>query len=348
MGTLDYVAPEQLRNAAAVDIRADVYSLGCTLYHLLAGEPPFAASGRDLADKIVAQLQQAPPPIRARRPDVPAELAAALDRLLAKDPAARYDTPAEVAAALERFTTGSDLQRLPGARSAVRPRAVRPPARLLTRRRLLATGAAAVLLSGGVWLWQKSAKRSSGGPPLEVRHFREREGRMAEVGVLGVDTTALRLGSDAVRVAVRLREPAFVYLIAFNPDGTEQLCVPEQKDERPRRTAELVFPEDGYFEPKPEEGVGLLAFVAVALRESLPYAEWRGRLGTLSWRRTAAAGVWGYDGRKFEHRPSDRGQVRPLGVPPEYQELCRSVQERGGVEEIHALAFPVVNRESGR
>jgi hypothetical protein len=98
MGTPDYIAPEQAANAHSADIRADIYSLGCTLFTLLAGRAPFGEGS--VLEKIKAHQTAAPPDITAVRPDVPAPLAAILGKMLAKDPAERYQTPAEVAAAL--------------------------------------------------------------------------------------------------------------------------------------------------------------------------------------------------------------------------------------------------------
>jgi tRNA A-37 threonylcarbamoyl transferase component Bud32 len=101
MGTPDYMAPEQAGDAHAVDIRADIYSLGCTLYALLAGRAPFA--GGQLTQKIAAHLNAEPPPLEGIRPDLPAGLSAVVRRLMAKRPEQRYQTPAEVAAAVAPF-----------------------------------------------------------------------------------------------------------------------------------------------------------------------------------------------------------------------------------------------------
>src|SRR5205085_9749142 len=60
MGTPDYLAPEQATDARSADIRADIYGLGCTLYHLLTGTPPFPGGGP--LQKVIAHLEQAPPP----------------------------------------------------------------------------------------------------------------------------------------------------------------------------------------------------------------------------------------------------------------------------------------------
>ena len=101
MGTPDYIAPEQIVDARSADIRADIYSLGGTLYHLLAGRPPFQASS--LYDMYRAHMSQDAEPLNFVRPGVPVDLAALVARLLAKDPARRIQTPGEVAQALVPF-----------------------------------------------------------------------------------------------------------------------------------------------------------------------------------------------------------------------------------------------------
>ena len=84
VGTLDYVAPEQIRGER-VDARADVYALGCVLFELLTGNPPFAARDDKVA-KMYAHLQEEPPRLRLRRPELPGGLDLVIARALAKDP----------------------------------------------------------------------------------------------------------------------------------------------------------------------------------------------------------------------------------------------------------------------
>ncbi|MGD0654278.1 MAG: protein kinase [Thermoguttaceae bacterium] len=113
MGTADYMAPEQISNSRNVDIRADIYSLGCTLYKLLSGRAPFSGPEfKGPVEKMAAHAGQSAPPIRRFNPQVPAELAAVLDRMMAKEPADRFASPAEAAAALAGFTGSADLPAL--------------------------------------------------------------------------------------------------------------------------------------------------------------------------------------------------------------------------------------------
>lgn len=102
VGTADYLSPEQARNANAVDIRSDIYSLGCTLYFLLTGQAPFPDGS--LMQKIMQHQQGEPRPISEFRSDVPVGLLAILKRMLAKKPEDRFQTPASVGLALLPFT----------------------------------------------------------------------------------------------------------------------------------------------------------------------------------------------------------------------------------------------------
>ena len=110
LGSPDYVAPEQIRDAHAADIRADIYSLGCTLYFLLAGQPPFAGP---VAEKLRAHEGKQPRPLAELRRDVPAGMVAVLNRMLAKEPARRYQTPADVDKALAPFAAAPVRRRWP-------------------------------------------------------------------------------------------------------------------------------------------------------------------------------------------------------------------------------------------
>jgi serine/threonine-protein kinase len=97
MGTPDFMAPEQALDFHAADVRADIYSLGCTFYYLLTGQPPFP--GGTLAQKLLRHQQAEALPISHFRGDVPAHVELILRRMLAKAPEQRFQTPADVVAA---------------------------------------------------------------------------------------------------------------------------------------------------------------------------------------------------------------------------------------------------------
>jgi serine/threonine-protein kinase len=103
MGTMDYLAPEQALDPRGVDVRADIYSLGCTFFFLLTGRPPF--HGGTEAQRLLQHQQQEAPAVESLRPDVPPALSAVVRRMLAKRPEQRFATPGEVAAVLEPFAS---------------------------------------------------------------------------------------------------------------------------------------------------------------------------------------------------------------------------------------------------
>jgi YVTN family beta-propeller protein len=119
VGTLGFVAPEQIRGER-VDARADIYALGCVLFHTLAGGPPYQRDSEEAT--LWAHLHEDPPSLRASVPDAPPELQEVIDRALAKEPE-------------ERFQSAGDLGRaaLAGVGREPRPR----------RERVVARGAAA-------------------------------------------------------------------------------------------------------------------------------------------------------------------------------------------------------------
>ena len=90
MGSPSYMAPEQCRDASGVDLRADIYSLGCTLYALLSGRTPF--QGKTAMEVINQHLNEPPPPLRTVSRELPKELTEIVDKTLAKEPDGRYQT----------------------------------------------------------------------------------------------------------------------------------------------------------------------------------------------------------------------------------------------------------------
>ena len=102
IGTADYIAPEQVMDSSSADIRADIYSLGYTMYFLLTRTLP-AGTGAAMR-KLLWHQTRDPEPVRNLRPEVPEELALVLERMIRKKPEDRYQTPADVVAALAPFT----------------------------------------------------------------------------------------------------------------------------------------------------------------------------------------------------------------------------------------------------
>lgn len=108
MGTIDYLAPEQASCPGTADIRADIYSLGCTLYFMLTGRAPFTDG--TVSETLAAHLEKPPASVRDLRPDVPAGLAKLIARMLDKRPLFRPQTPAEVARELASYTAAKGLE----------------------------------------------------------------------------------------------------------------------------------------------------------------------------------------------------------------------------------------------
>jgi len=143
VGTPTYMSPEQAAGAADLDGRSDLYSLGCVLYEMLAGQPPF--TGPTVESVVHQHLAVEAPPVTNLRPAVPAAVAAALQRALAKNPADRFNPVAQFADAIRPGTTS--FSPAPGAPTVSGPR--------MSRRRTFGVGAVlaviAVLVALGVW-----------------------------------------------------------------------------------------------------------------------------------------------------------------------------------------------------
>jgi eukaryotic-like serine/threonine-protein kinase len=121
LGTADYLSPEQAMNPEGVDIRGDIYSLGCTFYFLLTGQPPF--HGASVMEKALQHMSAEPEPVEKINADVPGGLATIVRRMMAKQPKERFQTPAAAALALLPFSRGNSLP----AANSVLPAPSRPP-----------------------------------------------------------------------------------------------------------------------------------------------------------------------------------------------------------------------------
>jgi serine/threonine-protein kinase len=101
VGTFDYVAPEQARHSHAADIRSDIYSLGCTFYHMLTGQVPFPSPS--LPEKLFAHQALEPTPLSQLTPMLPEGLVQMVQRMMRKSPGERYSSPIQVALAVEPY-----------------------------------------------------------------------------------------------------------------------------------------------------------------------------------------------------------------------------------------------------
>jgi serine/threonine protein kinase/tetratricopeptide (TPR) repeat protein len=384
LGTADYLAPEQWQHPHEADTRSDIYSLGCTLYHLLTGTAPFADSSYlTVRGKMHAHVR-VPAPIEEDCPGIPAALGAVLRRMLAKDPADRFETPADVATALESFADGCDLRRLleradegGGPIKELPTRSREAPRR--SRRILWLFALGLVMFSslavGTVIIGSRGrqppapvaptpvapapvAPASVAPAPLAIQEFHVNQfrGKQAKpLGDLRDNAEEIRV-NDSVRLFARLNAPAHCYLIAFNPDGSEQLCHPAWDGDRPDAaravrpgpvTEVRFFPDDkGMFGL---DASGLQVFVLVGSRRPLPpYAEWRSGAGTIPWRAVSHGGGWRwqFDGEDFIRLPADRGQRTEREAEPQaLRSLCAFFRGRPEFEVVRVIAFPVAIAE---
>lgn len=208
LGTPLYMSPEQVQGQP-IDHRSDIYSLGVSCYHLLAGEPPFR--GKTAFDVAMKHVHETPRPLTEFRPDLPADLCAMVHKMMAKDPAQRYQSAKEILRDLHRVREGlgllvtmpsgaSSVGATPSGGSALNlsgtgettlPTASTPqgmPSRVLAwgSRGLVLAGAIALALVAGAWLYEQLHPSASAHlprtdglieipPPLPPTTTRERE-----------------------------------------------------------------------------------------------------------------------------------------------------------------------------
>ena len=129
LGTFDYISPEQARDPRNADIRSDIYSLGCTLFYMLAGRPPFPEG--TVLQKLLQHQGDAPPDIRSFQPGIPAEISFLIQKMMAKDPKQRFQTPTLLIEAL------TDVAHRLGLHQAGQGNLVWTPVRTNRRSRLL-------------------------------------------------------------------------------------------------------------------------------------------------------------------------------------------------------------------
>jgi tRNA A-37 threonylcarbamoyl transferase component Bud32 len=290
-GSPPYMAPEQARGQGErIDARTDVYGLGAVLYYLLTGQPPH--DGKTPVEAIEQARHGSIIPPRRINPRVPRALERICLKALAADPQSRFPSAEALRLALRRDR--------------------------LTRRVAPVLGAVAVLLALVVpaWaFWPRSARPLSGGPNraialrgstepraeparppqvdlrvtrFEIPHFPKLDAKHSDpkrAGTMGRSSFGAR-EDDEVTVRAELSEPAFAYLIAFRPDGTDELCDPDDDDTPPPKKRLPVYPPPAKSDERYRlsEGAGLHAFALVVSRQPLPsYRQWKQRIGPMAW-----------------------------------------------------------------
>jgi hypothetical protein len=343
LGTPDFMSPEQVRGVEA-DARSDIYGLGGTLFYLLTAKAPFEHH-KSLHRKLSAHEDESPQDVCMLRPEIPSELGRLVARMLAKKPEDRPQTAAEVAEALTPFTAAG-----PAAWQSLRRRP----------RLWLAVGAcgAALLLSLVLVLARHWLGRSGHTGvvddrvhvlSLQIRHFATEPGGERPAGVMGQKSFGARV-DDSVEVEARLSRPAYAYLIAFAPDGTDVICFPQKDGEEPPPSDRPRYPL-GSREPNYglTEGEGLQVFAVVASNKPLPpYKVWRGTRGAPPWGKFSShpAVVWWDDGEEL--RPltvgdplGQRGQGHEMRGKTELVRLTEWLRQAPEVETVAAMGFQV-------
>jgi serine/threonine protein kinase len=326
-GTYSYMAPEQAEGQTdRVGPRTDVFGLGAVLYELLTGRPPYKDDNQWQTWEQARRAEVVPP--RRLNPRIPRPLDRICLKALAANPEQRYASAAELERALRGY---------------------------LRRPRLIAAGLGLALLLGAAvlaaafdlqsrWPFTSGPSAVEGTRPVEavkilafdVHTFRA----SIPLGDVGVAVHETHLNND-VRIHVQFSTPAYSYVIAFNPDGREQLCYPEDQAHAPAPVEELVYPARSTAGFGLTDGVGMQAFVLLVSRKPLPsYPQWREELGPAPWEAAPVGAVWRFNGLEFVG--TRRGKVHELdGLPGPLVKLCDFFKSRPGIHALHVVAFPV-------
>lgn len=303
LGTPQYMSPEQALGERTIDARTDIYSLGCVLYEMLVGDPPFTgASAQAVAARIITD---APRPVSSQRPSVPAHVEAAVERALEKLPADRFSTATEFAAAIE----GKDGQRATRrAEARPRPRSSRVMAAIVAPIAIVA-----LAIGAGLAWWLKPA------PPPTVAAARTviplARGQLLSAGFSSID-----ISSDGTQL---------VYV--GEAGGRTQLLLRPLADS----SSTLVSGTEGATEPFFSPGGDWIGFFANGGLFKVPR---RGgdpiRIASMS---DVPAGVsWGRDGTILYsvagsmYRVASDGRAAPQSI--------RAAREDGSV--VRSMRFP--------
>jgi|GEM_PF-1876354 len=342
-GSPPYMAPEQARGQGErVDARTDVYGLGAVLYYLLTGQPPHKGS---TLNEVIEQARDTPVvPPREINPRVPRALERVCLKATAADPQSRFQSADALRRALGRYM------------------------RLRRGTRVLGVFVIMLALVVPAWaFWPRPANEVLKSEPkpgpqvglrvtrFEISHFPKLDAQHFDprrVGTLGRTSFAAR-EDDEVTVRAELSEPAYAYLIAFRPDGTDELCDPDDDDLPPPKKQQPLYPPSAKSDVRYRlsEGAGLHAFALVVSREPRPpYRAWKKQHGPMPWTAKLPCEpgvVWRDDDQGLQPLLADdpagtRGKgVKARGSGGPTAKLASWLRGLPGVDVVTLEAFPV-------
>lgn len=358
-GTVPYMGPEQLLGAVHhLDGRTDIWSIGVVLYELLTGRRPF--EGQKLAD-LVDEIQQRPAkPPRQIDEAIPESLERIVLKCLQKTVDQRYASARELADDLQRDATPAKGQ-----------------ADSQSRMMMVSVSCLGTVVSGSIcfvaFAWATGAflpgvsdrftQVGTALAPVEpgvsidparstllevttfrLRHYREDDGQTLALGEL-TESSRVRFG-DAVRIEAEFNQPAYCFLLAFNPDGKPQLCWPADAAVAPTAVTKLTFPTDPTDAFYLTDAAGQQAFGLVATREPLPaFAEWfAAEGGNIPWRPLESAAFARIEApltKSADHPETTRGEIRQFQGGAPIEALDRFLRARTPAEVVTTVGFPV-------
>jgi len=371
VGTPDYMAPEQWERSDLVDHRSDIYALGCSLFFLLTGRPPYSGDGFvSLSQKMKGHLLGQPPSLaQVSGKPFPAAVESLIRDLLHKSAAERVDSAATL---IERLD------------------AIGEPQQLLTGRRQFSTlhkwsvplVIGIILLScGSLLVWMRSNLSSSTQatrspsvgqmrqepnipialPEIRIDLFEKPADKILLIGTLGAGVDSASFG-DWLQMEITLPQEVYCSLIALNPTKDSQSAVqffPEQFATLEMPVRKLRFPSSTNDAFRLNDGVGQQCFILIWSLEPLPVSLTDGSLADhITWSPNPVDGIWRQDdevmervivGRQQLAKPrTDRGAIETLWAaePTQLKQLLSKLQDSIPYSSVHvtAIAFPV--RES--
>jgi serine/threonine protein kinase/tetratricopeptide (TPR) repeat protein len=239
VGTPDFLAPEQAKNSSTVDTRADLYSLGCTFYYLLAAQKPF--TGATSTEVMIKHLTDEPTPLSSLRNDVPPGVQAMVKKLMAKKPEDRFQIPAELSAALGPYCGQGVVTAMPVNVAA------RPTLPMMSAATLPTTPAPKPAAARGPIIRRRTGRRRR--PMLAAAIVLVLMGATAGVGALMYPQIVAAVAQGRAESS-KATEVAETRPPATNADRPTQ-ATPQPKDD-PKTTPDPAVKSDPKVDPKPK------------------------------------------------------------------------------------------------